>query len=528
MAAPFKKGDGKPTPKQLIAAEIARREDKAKREKQRFNDDIREAYSFVMPQRIKPSVEQTTQERPTDAADNFSSLGEEVCTDFASDMADTFIPEQSQWAAVEVSAIVPDEFKNDAIAAAKLDSDTTFAAITASNFHEVGKQGFKDLAVSAFGMLVQDPGAGMPFRCQVIPIGELLILRDAFGCIGTRFWTRNMSADDIKEIFPDLELPASVLMQLRKRRGDKKFDVTQGCYRDYSKKAEEAWIQFTRIDGDVVQSGRFVGAGSAHILVGRWDPDPNFSWGNGCAIKALPEFRELDETAYLKLKGLARQIDPSVAYDDDSVINLEGGLPNGVAIPRMKGSQIDVIESSHDLQSAMFALGDVEDRIRRHFYQDGPRQEGKTPPTLGQWADESLQKQRRLGTPAAPLWTEFLSEAYMRFRWLLVTNGSLKPEIKVGGKFFPVRPINPLKRAAQQQQAVATERVLATFSSVFGPNLIPLIIDVGETANNLKNLSYADGVKMKSAAEINDAMKQNQQALLAQQVAPVAGQLLKQ
>jgi hypothetical protein len=100
---------------------------------------------------------------------------------------------------------------------------------------------------------------------------------------------------------------------------------------------------------------------------------------------------------------------------------------------------------------------------------------------LGQWADEVLQKQRRLGTPAAPLWQEFLMEAYMRFRWMLVKRGELKPQIMVGSKSFPIRPINPLKRAAQQQEAIASERLLATLGGTFGPNLLPMIVDVGVT-----------------------------------------------
>jgi hypothetical protein len=56
-----------------------------------------------MPQRLKPGDSQQTSTRPQDSTDNFSSLGEEVCTDFASDMADTFIPEHTRWASVEVA-----------------------------------------------------------------------------------------------------------------------------------------------------------------------------------------------------------------------------------------------------------------------------------------------------------------------------------------------------------------------------------------------------------------------------------------
>lgn len=526
MAAAAKKAEISPFA--AIGAEVKRRAAKARTEKQQFNQDFREAYSYVMPFRIKPNATGSiTETRPDDATDNFSSLGEEVCTDFASDMADTFIPEHAKWAGVEVSEAVPAEFEGEAKEAAEKDTKATFASISASNFHEVGKQAFKDLAVSTVGLSIQDPGAGEPARCQVIPIGELLILRDGCGNIGTRFWERNLIASEIYELFPNLNKPREVAAAYEKNDPNKKFCVLQGCYRDYSTRAEHAWIQFTQIAEEVLEGKRMVGIGSANILVARWDPDPNFAWGIGPAIKSLADFRELDEVSYLKLKGTARQVDPSVAYDDDQVINLEGGLPNGVAIPRMKGSTIDVIESRHGMDAAIYAKEEIEARIRRNFYQDGPVQKGKTPPTYGQWADEVLQKQRRLGTPAAPLWQEFLAEAYMRFRWLLVQRKELEEKVKVGGKYFPIKPINPLKRAAQQEEAVACERVLTTYANLFGAELLPSIVNIGKTAHNIKNLSHADGIELNTADAINEALKQQQQLASVSQAAPVVGALAR-
>lgn len=512
-----------------VKAEVKRRHTKALQERRYIEPELAEAYSFVMPYRVRPGFTQTTTPPGIEATDNFSSLGEEVCTDFASDMGDTFIPEHTRWANVEPAETVPDELKSDAADAAKVDSNTTFDAIKSSNFHETGKQAFKDLSVSAFGMSIRDPGAGQPFKCQAIPINQLLILRDGEGNIGTRFWDRLLPLREVVDLFPDLadKFSEKVKTAIQSEEWETPFSVVQGCYRDYSVRGEHAWISFTQIDWEVAESSRVVGLGSAPILVGRWDPDPGRAWGTGPAIKALADFRELDETNYLKLKGLARNLDPVVFYDDDSVINLDGGLPNGVAIPRMKGSNVDIVESRHNMESGFYAVDKVEDRIRRHFYQDGPIQKGLTPPTLGQWMDESLQKQRRLGTPAAPLWGEFLSEVYMRFRWLLVKRGTLKPAIQVGKSMFPVRPINPLQRAAQQQEALASERTLQSIGGTFGPNLLPIIVNVGETVTNLVKLSGATGVTLMPAAQINDAIKQNQQGLLAQQAAQAAGPLLK-
>lgn len=512
-----------PAVKQQVVSQLSLAEE----EKRMFEPDFREAYGFMMPYRVKPGFDQTT--RPMNASENFTTLGEEVATDFASDMADTFTPEHSQWAGIEVAKSVADELQDEVKEQVKHETDVIFDALTASNFHEACKQGNKDLAVSAFGLAIEDAGPGEPFHCQVIPLTELYILRAARGGIGTRFWRRMMRADDIRNTFPNLKLPRIVEDALAgsPKKGPKpRFRVVQGCYRDYSVPAETAWISFTLIHDSVVESSRSVGLGSASILVCRWDPDPCFAWGSGPGIKALADFRQLDEVTYLKLKGMARIVDPSFGYTDDQVINLEGGLPNGVAIPMLQGSSISVIESKHGIDAAVFGTQEVIDRIRRIFYLDEPKQPGKTPPTLGQWMDESLRRQRRLGTPAAPLWPEFLAESFMRFRYLLVQRGMLEADgvkLPVGKQILPIRPMNPLKRAAQQEEAAASERALSTISGLFGQQLLPRIVDIGETVTKIVDLSHATGVKLKKVADINKGIDQMMQAEMAAQAAKVAG-----
>lgn len=495
----------------------------AKEEKYLFQNDFQECYRFMMPHRVRPG-ESSSQTRPQDANENFTTLGEEVTTDFASDMADTFTPEHSQWAGIEVATTVDDSIKDDVKDAVDKETNIIFDAITASNFHEACKQGNKDLAVSTFGCAVEPGEPGEPNLCQVIPLTELLILRAPSGGIGTRIWDRKMKARDVKSTFPGLVSKYTKALQaaLTDQKSKKKFQVLQGCYRDYSVPAEHAWNLFTMIDGEVCEYARKVGVGAANILICRWDPDPSYAWGIGCGMKALADFRELDETAYLKLKGMARIIDPSVFYDDDQVINLEGGLPNGVAIPRLPGSKIDIVESEHSVDAVLFATKDSVDRIRRIFYLDEPDQPGKTPPTAYQWQDESLRRQRRLGTPASPIWPEFLAEAFMRFRYLLVQKGVLEKNLPVGKAALPVRPMNPLKRAAQQEEAMASERALTTLSGLFGPQTLLMIIDVGKTVHSLIDLSHATGVKLKTADAINAGLQQMQQAEQAAQTAKVA------
>lgn len=510
---------GQDAPLVALEKEIMRRLAIARREKSQFETMFQTAYKFAMPWRNRPGMTSSTPQT-SEASDNFASLGTVMTSDFASMISDTFWPEHERWVYQEPTASVPDQFKDGLADYLTMSADTTFSEISSSNFYDEAKRAAQDLSVSAAGLMIQDRGGYDPVHCQMIPLTELLISRGPMGGIDFRVWEQKcLTYEDCAAIFDPAIIPAKI--KAKQAKGTKVCKV-QGCYRDYSKRGECAWISFSMLDDIVIETSRTVGEGSASIVVMRWDPDPCFSWGIGPAIKATPDFNELDETRYLMLKGLARTVDPPVAYDDDSVINLDGGIPNGAMIPRMKGSQIDVIESKRPIDVGYFAQNDIEHTIKRHYYLDEPEQEGKTPPTLGQWADESMRRQRRLGTPAAPLWPEFISESFQRFRYILKERGILQ-DFSVNGKVVQLRPINPLKRASNQDKAVATERFYGAVQAVFGGTAPMLISKIGETIHAIHELSGADGAKLLEADAIDQNFANQQKQANVQQAAETVG-----
>jgi hypothetical protein len=507
-----------------IVDEARRRLGDARREKSQFNSDFTEAFQFCMPQRVRPNTTATVGSRSNNAAENFTSLGPMLTADFASDISDTFAPEHTPWAGEEITSAVPEQFADDAKDAVKKDAEAVFQAIGASNFYEAFKQGAKDLSVSAFGLIIEDPGRGEPFRCQVVPLTELLILRAPTGGIGVRFWEQAVLVDDVLELFPDVPLPKKVLAKKDKKSATVR--KTQGCWRDYASPGVLAWHCLTLLDDEPIEYSHYDGTGSAPILVCRWNADSPFAWGNGPGIVALPDFRALDEVNYLILKGMARAVDPPVAYKDDGDINLEGGLANGVLIPCLDEPSFKVIESENpnSMSDAVKLATDLEHTIRQHYYLDEPQQDGLTPPTLGQWMDESMRRQRRLATPAASIWTEFLSEVFMRFRYLLVKRGDVSPQIKVGGKAVALRAVNPLERAAKMEEAAASLRALQSIGALFGPPILPMVCDVGATIHALVEQSNATGVKLKPVQAINAALAQASQMNTIGQAATAVGQ----
>jgi hypothetical protein len=92
----------------------------------------------------------------------------------------------------------------------------------------------------------------------------------------------------------------------------------------------------------------------------------------------------------------------------------------GTGMPRAVGSKApEMMESKGRFDVQFMELDDLRSSIRRAHYQDRPEQQGKTPPTATQWADEAAERARRMGSPATNLVIELAYPIIKRFAYLL-------------------------------------------------------------------------------------------------------------
>lgn len=470
-------------------------------EKALFDSKFREAYRYTMPHRIRPGHERGAENKPDDDAELCTSVGSEVLGDFASDMNNTFTPRQNRWAewrARDVPGLNRGQIKQFVTAI----ESAVFDEIARSNFYDVMPMAWKEAGISTCALTapqVRSPGG--PLFMQVVAIPELYILRGPFGEIDTRFRRWRISSDDIQKLWPDEDLPPKIL-RLSNAANPAKLMAIEGGWLD-----GDAWQCATLVDDTLIRGWR---RESAPILVGRMNPDPGYSWGIGPALDALPDMRMLDELEYLKAKGVAFSVDPAGVYDDDGVLNLEAGLEPGRWYPKEPGSETSNINKNNQLDVAYFEVEELESRIRRKFFQDKPRQRGKTPPSASQFLEELQEATQRLSTPTAPLWSEFLSQIMSSFLWTLQKLGRL-PEDAPLELIANLVPMNPLERAARQNDALTATRALEIimgFSGQIGPMLI-----APETWANINALLGAEKtVKLNDPEEVKRLLSQGLQA----------------
>jgi hypothetical protein len=513
-----------------IEKEFKERLREARQQKMPFDIDMRESYYFAAPHRQRSVLSTTRPSRwkPQDAGELNQSFAYECCGDFPTVIANTFMPEAREWVVRKAPVGSPPPVKEAAEAQAKEGTGLIFEAIESSNFYsEFGKGANPDLAVGTVAMWIDQGRPGQPVQCQSIPIRELEINLDAEGCIDDRFVSRWVRPRYLQRIFPHERLPAKILKPGKLESETERVNVTWGFWRYYDEREEEAWLHAATVDDTLIGDPVIVrGAGSCPLVVGRFNPTPEWPWGVGVMIQCLPEFRNLDEIAQAKIRNLDQLLQPAIAWPDDSFANVEQGLEAGFAYPVRPGTANDIknIYTPNPPDAAIYDRQDLEQRIKRLFFLDWPQQRGDTPPTATQWLDEMTMAQRRIGTPGMPFWKEYVAGVFQRFEYLLERSGDVQPVMVPDSRGIPrkltMRPMNPAQIAADQQDVAQASRFLGIVMPTF-PEESKIAIDGTKTiAKFREKMGVEDLVIMRAPQDVQAALSQLQQLASGQPGAP--------
>lgn len=477
------------------------------REKSNIRADIEEAYYFTAPRRLRQQQGNSSSSKPTDADELQTSLGMEVADDFVTEIIESFTPPEAPWAERK-SIPLGNEAEEDALnELAKAEDTKIFAHIRASNYYaEKGKAAVPDLAIGVIGMLINDPGRGRPIECVGVPIREIEMGLGPDGRIDDRWIKRNTKFRSLSYLLPGVTLPAEVA-QKKRDEPNKPCCVKWGWWRKWDRLDDFVYQAVIFVDEHMVHQAELVGEGSVPFVVGRFGSTPDFAWPDGPTIKALPDYRQLDELRAALIENIDFLTRPPTAYEDDGVINLSAGVESGMAYPKRPNGGRQIFEPIYQPQPIDAALLDEQkltDRIRRMHYVDFPEQKGKTPPSASQWLDEMVIRQRRIGTPGYSFWREEPYETFQRFRYILEKRGAVK-EVKAPGG-ASLQPYNPAQRAHDNQEVLTATRLLQIGGASF-PQTMQVECDGSQTMRNLQKKLGDKIVKFRDAEEMKQAIE---------------------
>lgn len=474
----------------------------ARKQKVQFELDLREGYAFAAPHRARGvlSKVEASESRPAGAARLNTSFAFELCADFPTVIINTFLPESEAWAKRSASGNLPPEVRQSVNEAARAGDEAIFKAISTSNFYAACGVGFNpDLALGTVGLWIDREFAGGPIVCQPIPIRELEINSGPRGGIDDRFICRWTSNRHLPTLTRGLPLPRDIQDAI-KNEPNARTNVTWGFWYEGSAYGDK-WCHVVLIKDKLIHTAELTGKGSCPLIVGRFNPSPEWAWGEGPLIQALPDLRHLDALAEMKILNLDLGLAPPITWPDDSWANISEGIATNHAYAVRPGSEgaVKNIYTPNPPQAAVYERADLEQRLRRLFFLDWPQQTGDTPPTATQWLDEMTMAQRRIGGPGRVFWQEFNSAVFNRFRYLLEKDGTIQP-ITIAGKGATLEPYNPAQRASDQQEVAQFTR-FAQIGGAVAPEEFKIHTDGVATLENLSKRLGAERIWVKRDPE---------------------------
>ena len=440
--------------------------------------DYKECYFFTAPNRqrqINSQVQPATQ-RMLDAPELNTDDAFIIVADFITTIVNAFLPEAEMWCERGPGMFLPggkDGPLWKSIADKVKDGDTKiFEAMKASNLYpELPKAFYPDLAIGTAALWIDRPHPSRPITVSAIPLRELEINLGPYGEIDDRFAVRYTRNSYVRALAGE-EIWEKMDPELRKKCEKKPSDRTQiawGFWRDWTDWSDEVWQHVVMLDGmKLIHDAKIKGEGSCPLLVMRFNPTADWPHGIGPTLQGLPTFRQIDELNMMRIDHASLAMRPPITYPDDSFVNVEQGVEEGMAYPVRPGTASDVkaIYQPPPPEAANYQYQEKIANLRKLHFVDHPEQSGDTPPTATQWMDELARAQRRIGTPGLSFWREGPAQIFLRFKHLLEIAGVLPP-LQVDGRAVSTMPRNPAQAAAEQQEVVKAMQLLTYLAQTF-------------------------------------------------------------
>lgn len=491
-----------------LPPELATRIAAAKIDRARHQNAINDFLRLADPVRPRIGDNSATMTRADEASDLYDDTLQQVAEDFASDTLHRMMPREAPWVQYEPVSAVDDAVKAALADPLKKRTQAIFDAVSGSNFYsEAGAEWSFDLGHGTAAMVCNDYAAAEPLCFEGIGPHQLLIEKGAKGKLSFKAREFTMPLEEAFAQWGEgAKWPQKLRSELRSPNTKRRLvTCLEAATRIYDP-GDEKWKWQVAVDDHVIIEDELVGVGSCPIIVTRWRSTSTTAWGNGPLRKALANAKSLDQVAYLRLKNMGKACYPVTVYDDDGVLNPEGGVGPGMWLARLPGSKIEQLDGT-DLNTAYFETGMLQDAVRRAGFQNGPDQKGKTPPTAFQWREEQLEEGRRLEQPTGKLYEEGVIAILQRVEYLLTKRGEIDEVVDAGRQAIRVRPKNPLAKQQDGEKVQNASNLLNIVRGTFGDQAVSATVDTVKTIENLKRAVDDEIIVLRAPEDADQMMR---------------------
>lgn len=393
-----------------------------------------------------------------------------------------------------------------------------------SNFPSEVHETYLDLGAFGTGCLFMDeadpePGGGFGgLNFTAIPPGTFAISEDKAGRVNRVFRDVRMSAWAIAEKWPKTVGQCKNVMGALKTDATQEFSIIHAVYprNDYnpyskSKKGTAmAWASCWVEPEHKVLLGEG-GFQENPYAVPRWAKASGETYGRGPGYTALPDTKTLNKLVELKLRALAKAVNPPLLVRDEGVIGAVRLIPGGLTHVRDMEAVKELVQAGrYDVES--MEEEKLQTAIRRVFFSDQLQMQEGPQMTAYEVQVRYELMQRLLGPTLGRLESELLNPVIERCFWIMYRRGqfppmpkSLKDFLKQNKQSFDIEYEGPLARAQRLAESVAVQR--------FFQVVLPLaeadegVLDVVDLDATVK--FYAESLAVPARILRSDEQKEN-------------------
>jgi len=272
---------------------------------------------------------------------------------------------------------------------------------------------------------------------------------------------------------------------------------------------ESAWVDVS--DKIVVRESGFH---EFPYMIARWAKSSGETWGRGPGYIALPDIKTVNKTVEMKLRALAKIVNPPVKVRDGGVIGTVDLTSSGITYVRDMEA-VDVMNLRIEIEKIEMEEERLRSKVRRIFYSDQLQlQEGPQMTAYEVQVRYELM-QRVLGPTLGRLESEYLNRLVVRTFWILFRAGVLDPMppelldfIEQGGG-LSIRYEGPLARAQRLSETVADQRLLQYIVPII--QIDPTVADVINGDEMVRGVATNLGVRaevIRSAEDVHSIRQQ--------------------
>ncbi len=241
------------------------------------------------------------------------------------------------------------------------------AAIEVSNFHIEIDPALGDACISTGCLMVHAGSPENPLRFEAVPIAQLIPEEGPDGMIKTLFREWRITGRQVKEKWPDADLPGPVKQRISQEPDDH-LPVIEALLHEYSTDTcrYEVWLT----GGYENSSDTLIVTRHYHVspaIAFRMDKAPGEWMGRGPVLNVLGDIKTANKVVELILKNASIAATGIWQADDDGVLNLSNiKLAPGTIIPKAQGSQgLQPLEAPGRFDVSQIILQQLQENIRR-------------------------------------------------------------------------------------------------------------------------------------------------------------------